>query len=423
MVTAINTDTVTASKPFRLTVFARLRVGLILALAVFAGISIVQIAAIERVKMRGEPDGAPAWYAGYSASLKAERFQERGQFGEAGQAALQAIAAKPGDVVAIRTLALVAENKGQVERAWGLMAISARWGWRDTPTQYWLFRNLALAGQYDPAMLHGEALAARGQLQDQIFPVFAALASESRATPALVTSLGRGKIWRDSFYGYLRRAPPGTHAGLARLMARLQKSAAPPDRKDVAPLLEAMLDSGHVREARELWSTLFWKQHRPAPAITAGNFENLPAEPAHGAAPIAFEWEFDPAAEIYVVADPADESNKVLYVANSGSGQGPLAKQSLAIAPGRWVLNFRVRYAQPEALFRIRIGLRCHETGQWLSDRAASQSQALVWQKLELPVQISSQCRSQDLTIEPVGTQPGDPVDIWLDDFEVRSLS
>ncbi len=398
-------------------------IALVLISAGLASVWVIDDSRMRRALMSGRADLAPGRYQAFAASMLAEQLFEKGDINAAGAAARQALRTHSGDVPAIRTLALVAEKQGQFQQTAGLMAMGARWSWRDTPTQVWLFAHLTQEGKFAEAILHGEALAARDELPDYIFPAFAALAAEPAATKSLTAALDRGANWRSAYYQYMRKAPSQLHPALGRLMLAMQKSTASPSQSDVSPLLEAMLDAGNTLEARDLWRKLFWRRAEPMPAILDGGFDGDSAKAIATNVRSVFGWQFDPSAQLYIVADPAGGNNEVLNIVSAGSGHGALAGQRLALEPGAWVLSLRLRSGLPELSSRLRIGIRCSGGGEWLTEEFREPTRTDSWQVIDLPLTVAVACRSQSLSVEPIGTAPGDAVEVWIDDIAVHRNS
>lgn len=356
------------------------------------------------------------------ATDAAEQQYEAGMLSQAKRSALTAIRHKPGDVAAIRVLALADEQSGLPRQALQLMAVGTRWSWRDTPTQIWLFRRLRDGGEADAAIIHGEALVARHQDEDEVFASFAKLAADPRNMPALVDAITRGESWRQRFFDYLGNAPPALQPALARLMQTLSHTSARPSEADWRPLLTAMLNSGNGANARSLWLSLFRNDVRPTPILDA-SFEELPTigELASGGG--LFDWRFDSTAQIYPVQDPSRRNARALYIARAGVGHDPLVQQTLALANGSYDLSFKFRADDPQGQSAIRVSVDCGAGGQQISEPRDLPPWIRGWRTIHLQFAVSPQCASEQLRVDPVGTQAGQSIGAALDDFELISES
>jgi len=396
------------------------RISLVLICGTMAGVLILLTCLTDLARKSDQPDLVPAIWQDEVAGLRAEQQFDKGLWAEAQSSARRSVTARGGgDVSALRVLALVAENRGMVGQASRLMVVGSRWSWRDSETQYWLFRNQLQARQYASAIVHGEALAARGQFTDQIYREFAKLSADRGARPWLIRALRRGESWRDGFFGSLKNSPEQLHPALSSLMRQMRQNGLQPNPEDAVPLLQAMLESGEPAAARALWRDLFWRRGEALPTIVDGGFEQTPPQAVQTAKRGMFEWQFDPGAGIYITSDPRGRPGAVLQVEAAGNGHGPLARQQLVLDPGRWELSFAIRSGKADIPSRLQVGLRCGTRGPWLTP-PLPQGSATTWRTFNLGAVIGEDCKTQSLVIEPIGTQAGESMDVWLDDFDLR---
>ena len=113
--------------------------------------------------LTAEPEAAVLWRGDSSdaiAALARQRLAGRDQ-GGAARLAGRALQLAPLNASAMTTYGFAMDELGRQARADTAMAIAGKLGWRDALTQLWLFRRMLLAGDFEAALNHADALMRR----------------------------------------------------------------------------------------------------------------------------------------------------------------------------------------------------------------------------------------------------------------------
>lgn len=284
---------------------------------------------------------------GDAGTRLAEAFTAAGDFGAAQAAATAALRASLAHPEAVRVLALAADREGRGPLAAATMAVAARWGWRDTPTQLWLLREALRTGDVGNMFKHADGLIRRQRFRPEMFRLFtqAAVASPDMLAAALPHLEARPK-WRAAFFS--PDANPASAApGFEALVRRLGAGSAPATREELGPYVAWLLGNGEYRRAALLWGEMF---PGDVVALDATGRADLPW-PARvgGAGPDPFGWQFPKgAAEIVERGGPrelgADPFARLGEVA---------ASRMLLLPPGRYRLS-AARGEAPPVGWRLR---------------------------------------------------------------------
>lgn len=218
----------------------------------------VLVTGLARLSVERRPaHAARLWGARGEASLRlAERAFLARQPGAAAaysSAALRHSLARPET---LRILAFIAEQRRDEAQANRLLSVAARWGWRDVFAQVALFRNAALAGDYETAFQHYDALARLQALPEQFPPLVSQLAdSEPAAVRAFIPHLEAMPKWRRLFF-QLPGQPGWSQSGFEKLLLALRRSNAPATAEELAPYLEWLRNHGQQAHAAALAGAL-----------------------------------------------------------------------------------------------------------------------------------------------------------------------
>lgn len=286
---------------------------------------------------------------GDAAVQLAETFNEAEDGAGAQAAADAALRASLAHPEAVRVLALNAERGGRAPLAAAMMAVAARWGWRDTPTQVWLLRNALKTGDVENMFKHADGLIRRQRFRPEMFALFtrAAVASPELLAAALPHLEGRPK-WRPAFFS--PDANPATGApGFETLVRRLGAGSAPPTREELEPYVGRLLQTHEYSRAGRLWADLF--PGDVAVLDAAGEADLAWPARVDNAASGPFGWRFPEsgaAAEI-VQRDGARE----LAADPFGRPNEAAASRTLLLPPGRYLLS-AARGDAPPVGWRLR---------------------------------------------------------------------
>lgn len=241
----------------------------------------------------------------------------------------------PFNAVALRVLGMGLHEKGETERAEPIMTLAGNWDLRDSPTQLWLFEQRVRAGEHASGFAHLDTvLRRRADIRERLFDVVKqGLQEDPQVFGALTGRLALAPNWRASFLAYLARDPAGRRQAVS-IAASLKRSDQPLNADEIRSLSSALLAA---REA----AALKWMAQR---------LDLLNSKPLRDAAfegdlaPPPFGWDIQggAGASVEVVSDDAWDT-RALLVSHDGLSVAPLARQLLALEPGRYVLRGRSR--------------------------------------------------------------------------------
>jgi tetratricopeptide (TPR) repeat protein len=334
-------------------------------------------------------------------------------------AAEHALTVNPLESDAMRLLGLVAEKKGDPDRAAALMSMAAARNPRDVRAQTWLFAWSAREGDYQASLRHVDSLLrARPDLGEPLLPALIELAS--LAEPAVVEQLSANPPWRRWFMARLsdKAADPSS---LAEIFTRLRATSAPPTNGEIAPFLRKLVQRGHYDLAYLNWIThLPPAQLLSVGRLTNGGFE----EPPSG---LPFDWGLGRVRGAATEIVETGGDNRALRVAFHG-GLIPYrhVSQTLLLPAGKYRLSGQVRP----------IGLRNPRGMQWTISCADTQevvaetervSGSAPWTDFAVDFEVPDglACRAQVLRLAlaaRVDAEQEAQGEIWYDSLAIERL-
>ena len=296
-------------------------------------------------------------------SRRAERLFFANRFADAATDARLALALSPINTRAARVLGL--SELGLRHDATGLAAMeaAAAGGWRDNPTQLWTLQAALAAGATDAAMERADALIRRDTIPDQIFAALRTRLADPGLRASLVARLADEPDWRGLMFLDWRHAQPGDLPGIGHLVADIDRSGRPATELELFPLIERLLELGAVRPARALWQA-----RAPRVGWNAGNllydgrFAVARAQRIAGTPP-RFQWWIDPEATGLASIGDGQEGGAALRLASTSGSSATLARQTLMLAPARYLLLARLRAAGPRDIGAFTFAVRCYPRG------------------------------------------------------------
>jgi len=314
----------------------------------------------------------------------------------------------------VRIFGLAREMQGDPEQAAAAMALAGALGWRDTLTQLWLAEAYLGQGDVAAAVERADALARRRQLEPEMMAFFMRLAVDPKARGPLIDRLAASPPWRERFFASARELPVDKAPAFAEFMERLSAKG-PIARTEVAPFADGLFEAGEYRLAHRVWRRFGGGN---AYVSDPGFAETSADRPGVG----PFRWDLLSAAGVEtVIAEPPFEGEgKALLARSSGEARADVARQAMAIAPGRYRLTMDAapQEGSPGALSALSVALGCPNAPPLpLAERPRLQSGR--WTRLTWDFAVpASGCGAQFLTLTLRGMQAGE-VALWLDNIEV----
>jgi len=338
----------------------------------------------------GSSDAAESAAALFATAKNAKEARERGR------TALRLSPFRPG---ALRAVAWSAQASGEPVAADTALALAARLGWRDGPTQRWILVKAYLAGDDVTAARAGDAMyriTYEPQIARALFQKL--IVSESGRT-ALAERIAAGALWSKSFMREQCSRNNASWRALPDLLAKVDRLTPPPGTKD----FDCFVD--HLSSNDEL--AQLWRLHRlrhpdatgnPTLQIIDGDFASLSRDTA---ARGPFGWRSIKSRNIdmdLTLGDDTPSRNQITVEILGRKGALALT-QLLALRPGRYSIRFEERFDEPEPVTPFLWTLICNRTGTLLTS-TDNEAAATEWKErnLEFTVPVEG-CFSQTLSL------------------------
>jgi hypothetical protein len=371
--------------------------------------------------LTSDPELAVLWRGDSSdavAALARERLIGHDRDGAA-RLAGRALQLAPLNASALTSYGVAMDELGRQPQADRAMTVAGRLGWRDVVTQIWLFRRHLLAGDFEAALNHGDALMRR---QDEVPKILLAALTAAARDPRMVDPLARhmalSPAWREPFLVFLTSyaTPPATDVAHA-LLARLANGPTPPTSDELAVYLRQLVGDQKFDQAASQWRQLTRGAGQTG-YVYDGDFERPP-----GATP--FDWTFSDGVGWTVdIADaPAQGRGQALSVEYDGVSPPKPLRQMLVLPPGAYRLSGRA-YGEGDAdPGMLAWGVACATTGQALASVATPQTKGR-WSAFTVELNVpADRCPAQWLALSAA---PGDvrmDIDVWYDDIVVAPIA
>jgi hypothetical protein len=371
--------------------------------------------------LSSDPELAVLWRgdsADAVAALARERLIGRDRDGAA-RLAGRALQLTPLNASAMTTYGIAMDELGRQPQADRAMTVAGRLGWRDVVTQIWLLRRLLLAGDFDAAMNHADALMRReNEVPRALLAAMTAAARDPRMVDPLARHMAQNPSWRGPLLVFLSydAKPPATDVAHA-LLTRLAAGPTPPTNDELAVYLRRLVGDQRFGEAASEWRSL---THGAAETgyIYDGDFARPPGQ-------TPFDWTYSEGVGWSVdVADaPGQARGQALRLEYDGVSPPGLVRQMLVLPPGAYRLSGRAYSdgdAGPKALAW---GVVCATTGQALATVPTPQTKN-QWSAFAAELSVpSDRCPAQWLTLS---AEPGDmraDIDVWYDDLRIAPIA
>jgi O-antigen ligase len=348
------------------------------------------------------------WFGRASSARALERL-ERGDLPGARRDAVAALELSPIDEPAILTLGLIAEAAGSHDRAYELIAIAGRLGWRNPLTQVWLAGEAVNAGEIDTAMTRVDAVLRQNRGHPEAFAMLRAQGVRPDVARAFAAKLAEKPPWRRDFFQDAGQMAPSESAGFESIVARLDRTSSPASAAELNPYLKRLTADGEAGRAYALWL----KKGGTAPIDDPG-FERFNATGNPG--PFSWRAYRNRGSALSAGDPPASLSGKALRVATTGTAAGIVLSQMLMLDAGEYVFSFHSLGENPAAIGWEILCPAPRRAFRLQSNQQASRKPG--WNRWEGTFVIPSECRQQQLRLR-ASPLPGHANIIWVDSVEI----
>lgn len=319
--------------------------------------------------------------------------------------AAAALAVAPMNAEALRTMGLARlAIPADAERGARAMQLAGALGWRDTPTQYWLMDAAARAGDWPTLAQRADALARRRVGRTDVYAVLRTAAADPAGAEAIAARLTLRPTWRREFLGDTALLGDGDDAAMENLYAAMRRAGSPATDEEVAPYLARLVQRGRYAAARRAWVRWDRGGEDGGTAIFDGGFARFAASDG---ATAPFEWravkpeDGTPAGQVSAAAD-ADSGEHYLAAEAYPGAVGPMLRQVLLLAPGRYRLRLDRQADRAESLgaFRWRVACLDGDRSAPPLDFAELGQPRGGWSTVEARFDVPAGCTAQTLTLE-----------------------
>lgn len=238
----------------------------------------------------------------------------------------------PTAVVAVATLGINAQVRGDTTRARQIFAYSEMLSRRDLRTRLWAIED-AVARHDVPGVLLNYDIALRTSriAPDLLFPILASAINDAEIRQALLTTLAKRPAWSNQFIGYVSGNGPDPLA-TASLFEAIHRIGIIFPAGSSATLIGRLLDERHVYDAWRFYAS-----------ITPGVDNRISRDPGFTANPISptpFDWQ--PVTDSGVSASiQRGERGGIFDFAVPPNLGGPLLRQTQLLPPGDYAIEGR----------------------------------------------------------------------------------
>jgi hypothetical protein len=371
--------------------------------------------------LRSDPELAVLWRgdsADAVAALARERLVGRDRDGAA-RLSGRALQLAPLNASALTTYGIAMDELGRQPRADLAMTVAGRLSWRDVVTQIWLFRRLLLAGDFEAALNHGDALMRReNDVPKVLLAAVAAAARDPRMVDPLARHMAQNPAWRGPLLVFLSydAQPPATDVARA-LLTRLAAGPTPPTDDELAVYLRRLVGDQRFADAASDWRTLTHAAGQTG-YVHDGDFERPPGQ-------TPFDWTYSSGVGWTVdIADaPGEGRGQALKLEYDGVSPPKLVRQMLVLPAGSYRLSGRA-YSDGDAdPKQLGWGVVCATTGQALAAVRTPPSKG-QWSAFAAELSVPADgCPAQWLVLS---AEPGDArsdIDVWYDDIQIAPIA
>lgn len=319
--------------------------------------------------------------------------------------ALRSLVREPLNPVALRMLGLVADARGQQDRARRFFALSEATSRRDLGAQLALIKYATDGGDLPAALNHYDKMM-RTSVPGQtiLFPILARGLADKEIRDELTRRLAPPPPW---FWAFLNHAiADGQPQGDLASLVTAAMPALPDDadyRAFHARMLDALVASGQIDQAARYYRSLPGAQRS---VLTEAGF--TPATTIQRFAPIT--WEARTSAYIGATVDPTGRSYRVS--ANPGE-RAVVLRRILFLKPGTYNVAIDVQQISGASGHTLNWALSCGPAVIWSATSNRSQRRQEAFS-------VPGSCSSQSIALTLAGGTDQSIVDYAINNVQIR---
>lgn len=329
--------------------------------------------------------------------------------------ARRALLHDPLNVVAARTLGLIAALNEHHAAAQRWFTVAQALSRRDLPTQLWLIEDAVGQGQIDAALQHYVyALNTNRSAEPVLFPILVAASGDPAINRPLAALLRRRPLWWGRFLDTL--ISTGTFPkGLTTLIVAAHLDTGKSDEQQLAARAIQRLFQIHAEaDAFALYRQISGDRQD---GIRNGDFQRGNPLPP-------FDWDLADQADIFatVTTGPDDRHPRALALTSANGKGGVAAQQLLHVKSGTYTISALTSSDQVDPAARPRLQLLCpgNNNGQLLDlpfPASVGTHSVAIMATVDVP---ATSCAFQQLQMVFPGTLDGGTSEAWITAMTLR---
>lgn len=315
-----------------------------------------------------------------------------------GALAETALRGDPLDARALRILAQVADDHGNVQRATQLMSFAAQHSLAESTAAAWIVQKSLEKEDYPRALYYADVLLrTRPQLATYLVPLLAHLAETKTASGDLKKLLRTNPPWRGYFFAALPSSVSDARTPL-NLLLSVRDTPNPPTSSDLRPYLIMLL-------SRKLYDLAYYTRLQFLPPeelskagfLFNGNFALTPSG-------LPFDWAITPGSGVTVemVRIPGEGPGRALLIDfQYGRVEYYSIQQTLLLSPGsyRFVGKYKAQLLGPRGL-KWRIACT-GDTVKLIGESRMIAGKSDAWQDIDFTFTVPpTSCRPQFVSLD-----------------------
>lgn len=238
----------------------------------------------------------------------------------------------PTAVVAVATLGINAQTRGDTAGARRIFAYSEKLSRRDLRTRLWANEDAVVRGDIPGALRNYDiALRTSRIAPDLLFPLLGSAINAPKIRQELVAILVKRPSWSDQFIGYVSGNGPDARATASLFEALHRRGVALPAGSPAA-LIGRLLAEGRADDAWRFYATLM-------PGVDR-RIARDPAFTANSVSPTQFDWQPITDSGVSATIQRGERGGIFDFVVPPNLG-GPLLRQTQLLPPGKYVIEGR----------------------------------------------------------------------------------
>ncbi len=242
-----------------------------------------------------------------------------------------ALMREPVNLVAARTLGLIAAKRNDLAKAERYFAYAENLSRRDLTTQLWMIEKSVRENDIPRTLRHYDrALRTSRRAPDLLFPTLVAASNDPAIVEPLATLLASRPEWWHDFLGAAVRNIDDPRSLMTFSRALKLDMRASPDQIYVRQIVERLVKDRLYADAVRYYGEV--RGGSSQPLVRDGNFD-------HDIALLPLDWWFRNDSELSAMREMFGDGDFRLVLRASGGRGGEVARQLLVLAPGRHTLS------------------------------------------------------------------------------------